>query len=486
MRIQDKLWDVSNKLRGTLDANDFKVYVLSFLAYRYISDHNDILNCLEPNELICEASARLKHEKATDVLPHIFAKLNNIPDIQGCFADLDLSPTKFANSIDLTNERLSSLLELFANLVLEQGKDVLGDAYEGLMHMYATRAGKSGGEFYTPVCVSELLSKIALSVMPQAQTAYDPTAGAGSLLIEATKQNPNLKLYGQEINFKSYNVARLNLFLHGALFDIQLGDTLREPKHLDKRFDLVLSNPPYSVPWDNKAKELKTDPRFNELLAPASKGDYAFVQHALYHLKDKGFACIVVAPGLLYRSGAEGKIREALMPHFYACILLPSNLFYGTSIPTSIMVLAKEPCPDVLLIDATKECELQGQQNILTKDNQARILNALLERKSVIDFAALVDKAAFKESGDSTLTPTRFITRSEPEKSKIDIKALNREIMRLHQQSNELREQIDRDLKALFPDDFDFDETIAPPVANKVLKDAADNDDFPLFKDIDL
>ncbi len=395
--LHNTIWKVANELRGSVDGWDFKQYVLGILFYRYISEniaryHNEYMRKLDPSF----DYASLSDEKAEFERKLIIEEKGFfIPPsalFKGLFADLDVNSNKLGSSHKTRVEKLTKILQAIGGMQLgeyqQSGIDVFGDAYEYLMAMYASNAGKSGGEFFTPQEVSELLAKITLHNQENINKVYDPCCGSGSLLLQFSKvlgdKNVLKEYFGQEINLTTYNLCRINMFLHDincSKFHIAHGDTLLDPKHEDKKpFDAIVSNPPYSTKWigDNNPL-LMNDERFNKAgaLAPKNAADLAFTMHMLSYLSNQGTAAIVEFPGVLYRGNAEAKIREYLVrENFIDCVIaLPDNLFFGTNIATCILVLKKNKKDDTtLFIDASKEFVKEGKQNKLKAHNREKIL----------------------------------------------------------------------------------------------------------------
>jgi len=380
-------------------------------------------------------------------------------DLKGLFDDLDVNSNKLGNSVPKRNKHLAKLLQSIHELKLgnysENTIDAFGDAYEYLMTMYAANAGKSGGEFYTPQEVSELLAEITIDGKKEVNKVYDPACGSGSLLLKFAKvlgkENVRLGFFGQEINLTTYNLCRINMFLHDINynhFDIAHGDTLTEPKHHDDEpFDAIVSNPPYSTRWEGDANPiLINDPRFTPagVLAPKSKADLAFTMHMLAWLSTSGTAAIVEFPGVLYRGGAEQKIRKYLIDNnFVDCVIqMPSDLFFGTTIATCIIVLKKSKKePKTLFIDASAEFVRGGNKNKLSDDNRKRILQAFQKREDVEYFAKLIDNEQIAEN-DHNLSVSSYVI-PEDTREEIDIDVLNKQIEGIVQRQNKLRSEID-------------------------------------------
>ena len=497
------IWNIANDLRGSVDGWDFKQYVLGMLFYRYISENiTNYINKYEweagnkdfdyaklpdeiaeqaredlvktkgffilPSELFENVRARAKsddnlNETLAKVFKNIEASAQGTPsedNIKGLFDDLDLNSNKLGTTVAKRNEKIVKLLNSIGEMKLgdyqNNSIDAFGDAYEYLMAMYASNAGKSGGEYYTPQEVSELLARLTVVGKKEVNKVYDPACGSGSLLLKFAKilgkENVRLGFFGQEINITTYNLCRINMFLHDIDYDkfnIALGDTLTEPVHWDDQpFEAIVSNPPYSIKWAGDSNPLLiNDPRFAPagVLAPKSKADLAFILHSLAWLAPNGTAAIVCFPGVLYRGGAEQKIRQYLVDNNYIdCIIqLPDNLFYGTSIATCIMVLKKSKSDNnILFIDASKEFTKVTNSNKLTKENIDNILNAFIERKDIKHFSRLVPNSEIVEN-DYNLSVSNYVEQ-EDTKEKIDIVALNEELKRIVARSQTLREEIDK------------------------------------------
>jgi len=495
------IWGIANDLRGSVDGWDFKQYVLGMLFYRYISENltayinageraagvldfdytklSDAIaeNAREdlvltkgffilPSELFCNVHSRAERdENLNETLEKIF---NNIEasaqgtgseaDFKGLFDDIDVNSNKLGGTVAQRNERLVKLMNGVGEMKLGDYKnntiDAFGDAYEFLMGMYASNAGKSGGEYYTPQEVSELLAKIAVLGKTDVNKVYDPACGSGSLLLKFAKilgkQNVRQGFYGQEINITTYNLCRINMFLHDIGYDkfnIGHGDTLTKPLHWDDEpFEAIVSNPPYSIKWEgDNSPILIDDERFSPagVLAPKSKADLAFIMHSLSWLAPNGTAAIVCFPGILYRGGAEQKIRQYLIDNnFVDCIIqLPGNLFYGTSIATCIMVLKKyKKDSAVLFIDASKEFVKVTNSNKLTDGNIERILKAYEMRTDENYFARLVVNSDIAAQGYN-LSVSSYVEK-EDKREKTDIAKLNAEIEAMVDRQNVLRLEI--------------------------------------------
>ena len=501
--LHKTIWKIANDLRGSVDGWDFKQYVLGTLFYRFISENlTRYLNEQErragnadfdyarlsdeeaergreatvlekgffilPSELFANVVKRARREdNLNETLARIFRNIEDSArgydsedDLKGLFADFDVNSPKLGGTVQERNKKLADLLEAIAGLRLgdyqDNDIDAFGDAYEFLLTMYASSAGKSGGEFFTPQEVSELLARITTVGKTEVNKVYDPACGSGSLLLKFAKilgkENVRQGFFGQEINLTTYNLCRINMFLHDInynKFDIAHGDTLTNPKHWDDEpFDAIVSNPPYSIRWEGKDNPLLiNDPRFAPagVLAPKSKADLAFVMHMLAWLSPSGTAAVVSFPGVLYRGGAEQKIRKYLIENNYidTVIQLPPDLFFGTTIATAIMVLKKNKTDDkVLFIDASKEFVREGNKNKLTEAHRDKIIDAYQRREDIPHFARLVGKDAIADN-DYNISVSSYV---EPEdtREKIDIRALNARIRQIVQRQSELRQQIDR------------------------------------------
>lgn len=500
--LHKTIWRIANDLRGSVDGWDFKSYVLGMLFYRFISENlTTYLNRAEqaagnpdfdyaklsdeeaefgramtvedkgfyilPSELFENVRQRARNdENLNETLEQVFNHIEGSAvgtesedDIKGLFDDLDVNSNKLGSSVKKRNEKLVGLLDAIGDLNLGDFADnrieAFGDAYEYLMTMYASSAGKSGGEFYTQPEVSELLAKLTVVGKTEVNKVYDPACGSGSLLLKFAKvlgkENVRQGFYGQEINLTSYNLCRINMFLHDInyeKFDIALGDTLTEPAHLDDEpFEAIVSNPPYSIKWAGDANPLLiNDPRYAPagVLAPKSKADLAFTMHILSWLSTNGTAAVLEFPGVLYRGGAEGKIRKYLVENNYvdAVIQLPPDLFFGTTIAVCILVMKKSKSDNnVLFIDASAEFVRGGNKNKLTPENEAKILDAFTERKNIEHFAHLVSSEEIAEN-DFNLSVSSYVEQ-EDTREVIDIKVLNADIEEIVKRQSELRTQID-------------------------------------------
>lgn len=496
------IWAIANELRGSVDGWDFKQYVLGMLFYRYISENitnyinNEQLKAGYPNfdyaafddaqaesaresivaekgffilpsQLFCNVRKHAHHDENLNMtLDAAFKSIeasaigtDSEDDMKGLFDDLDVNSTKLGSSVDKRNERLARILDAVGDMNLDgpQGNkiDAFGDAYEFLMKMYAGNAGKSGGEYFTPQEVSELLARIATHNKTKVRKVYDPACGSGSLLMQVAKvigkENVQQGFFGQEINQTTYNLCRINMFLHDINynhFSIALGDTLMEPQHWDDQpFDVIVSNPPYSIKWKgDDSPVLINDRRFSPagVLAPKSKADLAFTMHMLSWLATDGAAAIVEFPGVLYRGGAEQKIRQYLIDNNYvdAVIQLPANLFFGVTIATCIIVIRKNKTDNkVLFIDASNEFVHEGNKNKLTSENIQHILDLYANRTGVQYVTSLINNTAISEK-DYTLSVNSYVEQKDTHEA-IDIDALNEEIRQVVTHENNLRQRID-------------------------------------------
>lgn len=428
-----------------------------------------------PSELFANVRERARLDaNLNETLSRIFADIegsangsDSEDDLRGLFDDLDVNSSKLGPTVAKRNEKLVKLLDAIGDLPLANNRqdgsngfadntiDLFGDAYEYLMQMYASTAGKSGGEFYTPQEVSELLARIAVVGKTEVNKVYDPACGSGSLLLNFVKVLGHDKVrqgfYGQEVNLTTYNLCRINMFLHDVnyeKFNIAHGDTLTDPAHWDDEpFEAIVSNPPYSIKWEGDANPLLiNDPRFAPagVLAPKSKADLAFTLHILSWLAVNGTAAIVEFPGVLYRGGAEQKIRQYLIDNNYidAVIQLPSDLFFGTTIATCIIVLKKSKFDNAtLFIDASSLFVRSGNKNKLLPEHQQRILDAFIGRQSIDHFARLVDNGDIAANGYN-IAVSSYVEHADTSEA-VNITALNTEIARIVARQAELRTQID-------------------------------------------
>jgi type I restriction enzyme M protein len=501
--LHKTIWRIANDLRGSVDGWDFKSYVLGMLFYRFISENltayinngeaeagdpdfdyaflsDDTAELarvetvaekgffIRPSELfrnVREKASGTGRDHLNETLERVFKNIEGSAtgtpseyDLKGLFDDLDVNSSKLGPTVAKRNEKLAKLLDAIGDLPLgnfaDNTIDLFGDAYEYLMGMYASSAGKSGGEYYTPQEVSELLVRIAVEGKTEVSRVYDPACGSGSLLLKFAKVlGPDNVggFYGQEINLTTYNLARINMFLHDVnyeRFDIAHGDTLIDPQLEDlEPFEAIVSNPPYSIKWEGDANPLLiNDPRFSPagVLAPKSKADLAFTMHMLSWLAVNGTAAIVEFPGVLYRAGAEQKIRKYLIDNNFvdAVIQLPADLFFGTTIATCVVVLKKSKNDNaVLFIDASREFQRVGNKNKLTPGHQQKILDAYTARADAAHFAALVPNADLA-ANSYNIAVSSYVEQEDTTEA-VDITELNAEIARIVARQAELRVQID-------------------------------------------
>ncbi len=497
------IWSIADDLRGSVDGWDFKSYVLGIMFYRYISENltnyindgekaagavdfdyallsdeeaegarEDLVNTKGfftlPSELFVNVRKKAPNdENLNETLEGVFRHIEESAkghesesDFAGLFDDIDVNSNKLGGTVAKRNDKLVKLLNGVGDMNLGNYKDntidAFGDAYEYLMGMYASNAGKSGGEYFTPQEVSELLTRIAVIGKKEVNKVYDPACGSGSLLLKSAKilgkDNVRQGFFGQEINITTYNLCRINMFLHDIdydKFDIANEDTLLSPQHWDDEpFEVIVSNPPYSIKWEGDDNPLLiNDPRFAPagVLAPKSKADLAFIMHSLSWLATNGTASIVCFPGIMYRGGAEKKIRQYLIDNnFIDCIIqLPDNLFFGTSIATCIMVLKKSKTDNkTLFIDASKECVKVTNSNKLTEDNISKIVSEVFTREDVDYFARLVPYEEIKEQ-EYNLSVSTYVEQ-EDTREKINIVELNAQIKEIVAKEDELRAEIDK------------------------------------------
>lgn len=499
--LQAQIWKIANEVRGSVDGWDFKQYVLGILFYRFISENfsnymeggDDSIHYAElddtiitkeikedavktkgyfiyPSQLFCRIAENANTNKSLNTdLKTIFDEIENSAsgypseqDIKGLFADFDTTSNRLGNTVKDKNTRLAAVIKgveglNFGNFEDNQ-IDLFGDAYEFLISNYAANAGKSGGEFFTPQCVSKLIAKLAMHGQTSINKIYDPAAGSGSLLLQAKKQFDEHVIedgfFGQEINHTTYNLARMNMFLHNVNYDkfsIALGNTLTEP-HFgnDKPFDAIVSNPPYSINWiGNDDPTLINDERFAPagVLAPKSKADFAFILHSLSYLSSKGRAAIVCFPGIFYRGGAEQKIRKYLVDNNFVetVIALAPNLFYGTSIAVNIMVLSKHKSDTkVQFIDASGEefYKKETNNNILTGKHIKKIMQLFSSKEDKEYIAKSVDKDTIAHE-NYNLSVSSYVDVKDT-REVIDIKVLNAEIKKTVKNIDKLRAEIDK------------------------------------------
>ena len=498
--LQAKIWKIANDVRGSVDGWDFKQFVLGTLFYRFISENftnyieggdvnvdyaklsdgvitpeikDDAIKTkgyfIYPSQLFVNLArtANTNPNLNTDlksIFDAIESSANGYPsesDIKGLFADFDTTSTRLGNTVESKNARLAAVLKGVEELNFgdfeDNQIDLFGDAYEFLISNYAANAGKSGGEFFTPQSVSKLIAQLAMHKQSSVNKIYDPACGSGSLLLQAKKHFDHHIIeegfYGQEVNHTTYNLARMNMFLHNVnydKFDIALGDTLRDPRFGDEKpFDAIVSNPPYSIKWiGDDDPTLINDDRFAPagVLAPKSKADFAFVLHALSYLSSKGRAAIVCFPGIFYRGGAEQKIRKYLVDHNYieTVISLAPNLFFGTSIAVNILVLSKNKIHNTTqFIDASGEqfFKKETNNNVLTDQHIEKILNLFDTKADVDHVAKTIDNDKIADN-DYNLSVSSYV-EAKDNREHVDITQLNEEIAATVVKINKLRAEID-------------------------------------------
>ena len=502
-RLEQQLWNIANELRGKMDADEFRDYILGFIFYKYLSEKienfaNDLLkgdgitflelDCsnneehkeicdaikedsieqlgyfLKPTELFSAMAEKGNSEENNFILEDLTEVLRHIEqstmghesedDFEGLFDDLDLTSKKLGNTEVAKNTLISKVLAHLNKIDFElknNDRDVLGDAYEYLIAQFASGAGKKAGEFYTPQEVSQILAKIVTNKKTKLRSVYDPTCGSGSLLLRVAKEVENVSsFYGQELNRTTFNLARMNMIMHDVhyrKFDIKQEDTLEQPQHTDERFEAIVANPPFSAQWSANPL-LLSDDRFSQYgkLAPKSKADFAFVQHMIYHLDDNGTMAIVLPHGVLFRGAAEGHIRKYLIEdrnYLDAVVGLPSNIFYGTSIPTCILVFKKcrEDSDNVLFIDASNHFEKAKNQNYLRSKDIEKIVSTYRDRQEEDKYSHLATLSELKEN-DYNLNIPRYVDTFEEEEP-VDLDEVSKEL-----------KQLDMDMKTT-------DETIA-------------------------
>ncbi|MCT7557602.1 type I restriction-modification system subunit M [Aliarcobacter butzleri] len=488
--LELQLWNIANELRGKMDADEFRDYILGFIFYKYLSEkienftnellkedgitftsldsnnseHEEILNSLKddcvqqlgyflkPNELFSAMAKKGNSDNNNFILDDLTQVLRHIEsstmgtesedDFEHLFEDLDLTSTKLGRTEEAKNKLIAKVLYHLDNINFElknHDRDVLGDAYEYLIGQFAAGAGKKAGEFYTPQEVSKILAKLVTVGKTRLKSVYDATCGSGSLLLRVAKEVEDVSnFYGQELNRTTFNLARMNMIMHDVhyrKFDIKQEDTLEHPQHLEHRFEAIVANPPFSANWSANPLHLNDD-RFSQYgkLAPSSKADFAFIQHMIYHLDDNGTMAIVLPHGVLFRGAAEGHIRQYLIEdrnYLDAVIGLPSNIFYGTSIPTCILVFKKcrEHSDNILFIDASNDYEKAKNQNFLTNENIEKIIDTYANRKEIEKYSHLASLDEIKEN-DYNLNIPRYVDTFEEEET-IDLEKVSSELKAL-------------------------------------------------------
>lgn len=508
--LHKTIWKIANDLRGSVDGWEFKAYVLGSIFYRFISEnicdyiHQLMVEAGQPefdyasikDEMAENIRQKMVEEKGYFILPsqlfqnvvkiadkdeNLNEKLTAIfrsieasaigsaseDDLRGLFSDFSVESAALGSTVIKRNQLLAKVLKTVASMDLgsrydDTTNDTFGDTYEFLMQMYASEAGKSGGEFFTPQQVSELLARLASWNNPHINKVYDPACGSGSLLLKFAKtvgkENPNLQYFGQEINPTTYNLCRINMFLHNVNydnFDIRLEDTLLKPQHMqDAPFDAIVSNPPYSLKWEGKDNTiLINDERYSPagVLAPKSAADLAFTMHMLWHLSEQGTAAIVEFPGVLYRGGDEKRIRQYLIKNNYVdtVIQLPANLFFGVGIATCIIVLKKSAKKDscVLFINASKLFQKNGNKNLLMPEHQKKIM-ALFENRKDEDYLAKLVKNDDILANDCNLSVSSYVEQ-EDTREVINISEVNEQLETLIAQGYLLNKKIEAIIKEL-------------------------------------
>lgn len=490
-RLETQLWNIANTLRGKMDADGFRDYILGFIFYKYLSEKmhlkaNEYLDSenidylsinekteegktyleavrenaipdlgyfLKPSELFSQIAKRGSQQDSDGGSAFILGDLKNIltnienstmgtesqDDFDKLFADLDLTSTKLGRTEAAKNELIAKVLVHLDSIDFELTKsdsDLLGDAYEYLIGQFASGAGKKAGEFYTPKEVSKVLARIVTTGKTRLENVYDPTCGSGSLLLRVAREVNNVgAFYGQEMNHTTYNLCRMNMIMHGvhySKFEIKQEDTLEHPQHEGRKFEAVVANPPFSANWSANPLHLSDD-RFSQYgrLAPSSKADFAFVQHMIHHLADNGTMAVILPHGVLFRGGAEGHIREYLIKdrnYLDAVIGLPANIFYGTSIPTCILVFKKcrEHGENILFIDASAGFEKVKNQNILREQDIDKIVNTYRSRAVEAKFSHLATLSEI-EANEFNLNIPRYVDTFEDEE-KVDLEAITKEL----------------------------------------------------------
>jgi type I restriction enzyme M protein len=504
-QLEQQLWNIANTLRGKMDADEFRDYILGFIFYKYLSEKMNIYadelleqegSCyadldensdegkkyldaikeeallklgyfLKPSELFSNVAKRgnLKEDEHASnfILEDLTKILNHIEqstmgtesedDFHHLFEDLDLTSTKLGRTETAKNDLIAKVLAHLDKIDFElknSEADVLGDAYEYLIGQFASGAGKKAGEFYTPQQVSRILAKIVTTGKKKLKSVYDPTCGSGSLLLRVAKEVDEVAdFYGQELNRTTYNLARMNMILHDvhfAHFDIKQEDTLEHPQHLDKRFEAVVANPPFSAHW-SASQLFMSDDRFSQYgkLAPSSKADFAFVQHMVHQLDENGTMAVVLPHVVLFRGAAEGHIRKYLIEdrnYLDTVIGLPANIFYGTSIPTCILVLKKcrEKPDDILFIDASQHFEKVKNQNVLREEHIDKIISTFRERKAEDKYSHVAPLSEVKEN-DFNLNIPRYVDTFEEEEP-VELDAVSKELVALDSEMKTTNEKI--------------------------------------------
>lgn len=499
--LHTRLWAIANDLRGNMEASEFKNYILGLIFYKYLSEKvedranklleedkitydkawedeeyrealkeellNQIGYFVEPDSLF--STLMKKIEDGTFDVEMLQGAVNDITestlgtesqdDFDHLFDDMDLTSTKLGKDVKSRSKLIAKVMGNIAEISFKHEDseiDVLGDAYEYLISQFAASAGKKAGEFYTPQNVSKILAKLVTMDKEDLRNVYDPCCGSGSLLLRVSKEAKVRKFYGQELTSTTYNLARMNMLLHDVSyqnFDIRNDDTLEAPKHLEEKFDAIVANPPYSANWSADPKFLD-DERFSAYgkLAPKSKADYAFIEHMIYQLDDKGTMAVVLPHGVLFRGAAEGTIREYLIKdknYLDGIIGLPANLFYGTSIPTVILVFKKcrEKSNDVIFIDASNDFEKGKNQNILRECDINKIIETYKDRETIDKYSYVASLEEIAEN-DYNLNIPRYVDTFE-EEAPIDIEAVKGKIQKIDAEIAEIDKELEVYLKEL-------------------------------------